>query len=125
MLQSFNELYGHTLSSVKRVGNEELIFTLDNGEKYKLYHEQDCCEGVAIEDVCGELEDLVGSPILIAEEVSSNENPPDLKPDTYYSQDSFTWTFYKIGTMKGYVTIRWYGESNGYYSESVYWTKID
>ena len=85
-------------------------------------HCQDCCESVQIEDICGDLQDLMGSPIISAEESCSNKNPEDIKlPDYQYS---FTWTFYRIATAKGLVVIRWYGESNGYYSEEVQFEKV-
>ena len=121
MLEKFEELVGHTLTNVENRDNEELVFTLDTGEVYKLYHDQDCCESVTIEDIVGNLGDLVGSPILIAEEATSGENPPGIVKEDQYS---FTWTFYKLATIKGYVTIRWYGDSNGYYSESVDWAAV-
>jgi hypothetical protein len=81
-----------------------------------MYHSQDCCESVYIESIVGELSDLVGSEILMAEEVSNEEYEKEHEPE--YSE-SYTWTFYKFATIKGYVDIRWFGSSNGYYSEGV------
>jgi len=54
----------------------------------------------------------------LAEEVSSDDGPKD-KWD-----ENFTRTFYKLSTIKGNVTIRWYGKSNGYYSETVDFDEI-
>ena len=56
---------------------------------------------------------------MLAEEVTNEQdvNPEGVKVPEY--QDSFTWTFYKLATIKGSVTISWYGSSNGYYNESV------
>jgi hypothetical protein len=71
---------------------------------------------VGVEDITGDLDALVGAPLVVAEESTSGENPEGI---TKEYQESFTWTFYKFATIKGYVDIRWYGESNGYYSESV------
>lgn len=113
------ELVGKTLESVVNKG-EEILFTTTSGEKYKMYHSQDCCENVTVEDINGDLDDIIGSPVLEASARTSNENPFDKKKEY---QESFTWTFYTIYTIKGGVTIRWYGESNGYYSEEVDFVK--
>lgn len=98
------------------VSNHEnvLSFLEANGTKHIFYHEQDCCESVTIEDICGELTDLVGAPILMAEKISGKIPEIQQSPDLDYN-----WTFYKFATIKGSVTIRWLGTSNGFYSTSV------
>lgn len=112
----FKELVGKTLSKVEVNESKDVItFTTIDNEVFELYHEQDCCESVYIEDIVGDLDDLIGSPILLAEE-SLGGNDIEI---TYKYAESCTWTFYRLGTKKGFITIRWYGESNGYYSESV------
>lgn len=116
-----SKLLGKTLTKVS-VNNakDEIHFTDTDGIEYKMYHSQDCCESVTVEDIEGDLQDLVGSPITQAEE---NTNREDTFDKIEYP-DSFTWTFYKLATVKGYVTIRWLGESNGYYSESVNFVEV-
>lgn len=121
---AIGDLIGKTMVSVSQVDNDELRFTTSDGERFRLYHYQDCCESVEIEDVIGDLSDLVESPILMAEEVSHECENPEGVPEKEW-QDSWTWTFYKLATVKGYVTIRWYGESNGYYSERVAFEKCE
>lgn len=111
-----SELIGKTLTQVVN-NDDEIIFYTVGGGIYKLFHDQDCCEYVYVEDVIGEFDDLIGTPLLVAEEVSSDPEP-DL-PEDEQGVDSCTWTFYKFATVRGYVTIRWFGTSNGYYSESV------
>jgi hypothetical protein len=119
----FEELIGKVLVSVENQNDAKILFTADTGESWALLHEQDCCEEVDIEDIVGDLSDLVGSPIVRAEENSSNDEWPEDVPKPQYP-DSFTWTFYRIGTIKGTVVIRWYGISNGYYSESVSFVRL-
>jgi len=111
-----NELLGQVVVKAEQLevdGNDALIFSLQDGRVYMFHHDQDCCEHVYIESIVGDLQDLVGSPLLMAEETIHES-----KDDNY--DGSSTWTFYKFATRKGYVDVRWLGESNGYYSESVH-----
>lgn len=113
-----DELQGKTLASVVHqdgIEGDVIIFTADNGDIYHMYHSQDCCEHVVVEDIVGDLQDLVGTPILAASE-DSNRGSSEL-------HESETWTYYRFRTIKGSVSIRWHGSSNGYYSESVNFEK--
>jgi hypothetical protein len=95
------------------VDGDEMLFETATGERFMFAHQQDCCETVRINDIVGDLQDLVGEPILVAEEVKGATEPDE----EHY--ESYSYTFYKFATRKGYVDVRWLGESNGYYSESV------
>lgn len=111
----FSVLVGNTIESITgKKGDNEILFKMSNGSIYKMYHEQDCCESVYVEDIIGDWESIIGTPVLKAEESTNSDNPINVEWD-----ESFTWTFYHIVTFNGSVTIRWYGTSNGYYSESV------
>ena len=134
----FSELKGKTFVSVTRTKEESRYDTCTpwdritlistTGERYIMEHIPECCEEVYIESIVGDLDDLVGSEILLAEKVQQREEDgaQALVPyDVTRDNQTFTWTFYKLATLKGYVDIRWYGESNGYYSEDVSLRRYD
>lgn len=112
MRREFSDMLGEVFTDIRVSDDEIKFFTKDGKSYYRMYHEQDCCEDVYVDDIVGNIKDLVGEPILVAEE-SSNSGTPD------GSYDSVTWTFYKLATIKGSVDIKWFGTSNGYYSEGV------
>ena len=125
MEAKFSDLKGKTLIKIDGLvkGSDFVTFYTKEGNIYEMYHDQDCFEKVEVEDICGDIQDLLDSPILLAEESTSRENPKGTEME--WQDDSFTWTFYKLSTFKGDVTIRWYGESNGYYSERVDFIEVD
>jgi hypothetical protein len=120
--RSLKVLIGKTMRSVEKSAADRLVFTADDGREFVFFHSQDCCESVDIHDINGELSDLVGAPITQADEEISEKVPADVTLD--YAPESWTWTFYKFATNRGAVTVRWYGHSNGYYSESVSFAEV-
>lgn len=109
----FLDLKGKRLGGFKKLKHEDndaLLFADLQGSVYLMTHDQDCCESVWLEDVCGSWEDIEWEELLGAVETTENmEN----------ASESGTWTFYTFKTFKGSITLRWCGESNGYYSEGV------
>lgn len=118
--KSFDILNGSIITEIKGMeeGSEEITFTtIKDGttNTYRMWHEQDCCENVWLSDICGDVEDLLFAEVIHAEE-----------REEWRETDwgTATWTFYDIQTTKGCVNLRWVGESNGYYSESVNFAEI-
>lgn len=113
-------LVGLTIVSIDGMtkGSDSIVLTCEGGRRFRMWHRKSCCESVDVEDVVGDVADLIGSPIVMAEDVSSDESLiPASDPPREYPPESETWTFVKLATVKGYVTLRWYGSSNGCYSE--------
>lgn len=111
----FEDLLGKYLTKLEvAADNSKITFTCSDGSMYEMSHCQDCCESVEVEDICGNTDHLIGYPIIFAEVSTDREHP---REESW--NESFTWTFYKLATIKGFCVIRWYGQSNGYYSEEV------
>ena len=93
-VKSFEDLQGRTLSKVLKLDDYELRFHLTEDHYVRMYHMQDCCESVYIEDIVGDLDDLVGTPLLLVEEVSNYDG------ESKEYSESETWTYYRFRTIK-------------------------
>ena len=106
-MSDLTQMIGKTFISIKgTIRDNYLEFTDTEGNEYTFV-------GVSngpdpwIEDIVGDLNDLLGTPMVIAR-VDSNDS------DSFHS-----WTFYNFGTVNGYVTIRWCSEDARYYGARV------
>lgn len=123
--ERLKEMVGQTIVEINgmKEGSERVTLISKEGNKLVLWYEHDCCASCDIAQVDGDPLDLLGLPLLMAEEVTGESvgQNEDLNADGEPHgewHDSHTWTFYKFATVAGYVTLRWYGSSNGYYSET-------
>lgn len=106
----FEQIQGMTITAVVYKETTESLLIHLNTHVLEMIHHQDCCETVYLADVVGSFEDLIGYPLL---EVS--ESIVGIAAEDYSS----TASYYNFRTIKASVQLRWVGESNGYYSETV------
>jgi hypothetical protein len=103
------DLLGDTIIDISYDGETLTIKAIN--ALYNFSHSKECLETVYLNDITGYLEDLIGSPILVAEcrEVAYDEA----------SAEYGKCTFFHLATVKGRVDFRFIGESNGFYSVDV------
>lgn len=116
----FSELKGQIIKSITKNRIDNFIIKTET-KKYVLFHGQDCCEYVRLEKEFGNLDLVLNSPIILAEE----DNPFD--PDWYkdYGDSSHTWSKYRLETINGYYEMWFLGESNGYYAEDMRFEELN
>lgn len=102
---TLTELVGHLITDIQSTG-EEVIFSTHGGGQLRMYHAQNCCESVWLEDVVGDFRTLLGQVVLSAEETTG-----------CFEDGVSTWTFYHLRCARGDVTLWWNG--TGFYSTAV------
>lgn len=114
----FSDLLGLTIVGVFVSDDmDSIIFETQENRDFKMYHDQSCCESVEIHEIVGDWTGILGTPVLQAEMTESEEEEKEYG-------DRSMWTFYRLATVNGFVTISWFGQDNGYYSVSVNFDEI-
>ncbi len=101
--RDFSTLIGKTFSRLEIIKDEApaLFIATQCGQLYGMSDLQQANTIVQIKNSEEELSELIGAKILEAGKTRNNESDADV---------SITWTYFKLLTDKGYVTITWRGE---------------
>jgi hypothetical protein len=125
-MTELSEIAGHTIIAIEISRDEhrlsrdqDKVVIQTTGGAFQMQHDQSCCESVNLLEVVGDPKDLVDATVL---ELRCETNKDGPEPEN--SNGSFLWTFYILKTTKGDLTFRWFGTSNGYYSEEVDFERI-
>jgi len=121
-INEFKKMVGEIISEItlKTDDNnyEQLIFKTESGKIFKMFHENDCCEIVYLEDVIGgRLTDLLGETVVDVD-IKTNSIKNNKNTEIYIE-----YYFYEIKTNENTITLRWYGDSE-YYSAYVDFEEI-
>lgn len=94
--------------------HNDVLYLCTRQAIFAIRHEQDCCEDVWFVDGEEDISDMVGDYLV---KIRIDVSPQDR--DSNRIDECSTWTFVTIQTLRNSYSFRWYGESNGYYSETV------
>jgi len=116
-----SSLFNQTIEKIEGAEPEQeyVVFDLADGRRFGMAHQQNCCEYVRVHSIVGDLQNIIGTPVLSALEIDGDPVGIEFEPS-----ESHTFTTFKITTEKGTVEIIWLGESNGYYGESVSFSEV-
>ena len=73
---SVSVLLGKTIVNIEgcNIDSKEVFISTSDNKRYVLLHTQACCEYVRLADVIGDVEDIIGNPLTMAEEVAQQED---------------------------------------------------
>lgn len=112
-MDTYNELVGEVLTHIdENADNGEILLTTESGRQFKIYHYQDCCESVYIEGTDGDWNQLLNKKLIAVD--CDYEDGGD--KEAYDSSSTRTIFTFKVNDAT--VINKWFGSSNGYYSET-------
>lgn len=113
-MSNFNSTYKEVVgATVGSVDGQTLNFL--DGRSLYLGLNGDCCSSSYYTDL-KQFNELIGSTLQEIEECDGTSREGLVYDD---NGESVSWHFLKFKTDKGYVTIDWRNDSNGYYDGSV------
>lgn len=109
-------------TTIERIIHEDVkspyIYLVTDKGVFKI-HPADYMADTHLADGGEDLQDLIGQKII---EFSERSNQTMKNPGQ--DEDTQTWTFYNIRTLKSTVSLRFYSTCNGYYSEDIMLQKL-
>lgn len=104
---SISEMAGKTLTKIDVIDNEIIKFIGADGSEFIMLHVQDVALSY-VDDIIGDMNDLIGSPIAIAHKSSGRSGVTE---NEFLINDEYLWTLFHLATDEGWVTFRWFATS--------------
>lgn len=112
-----NVLVGKRIKEIYLANDNQAIkFVLNNEKEIVARADDDCCSYTWIENIDG-IEQILNSPIVSVEDIELPERESIKHPDS----DVVAYYGLKIISEKGFATIDYRNDSNGYYGGDLSW----